>query len=471
MPEYSALFNCPGCGSPLRMLEGTISLRCPYCGLILRVGSPGRILKYFYGTTLDRRSARVVAERFLKRHQLSLVFREVRSQLYHLPFYRFRGMSYALFSEEEAREDPENPEFFRAFKKKVLEQKSRHYDLTIPAFGDDCFGLRSLGIRPQVVPMTTFSKESFPAESVAVDLTVTPEEAEEDAMGLFFYNLGWASMGKEYICSEMIGEGLSVIYYPVWALSIDHGEEKRTLLVDGLSKRVYYQIPRLLDYDPEGVDRSRAEELKPVQHKCPNCGFDLPVSEASLFYHCSNCGRSYLIKDDGYLKTEMKSATCEPGKEYHPFWRFPFSLSNGIDTVYGFSRVLTGEIPLIAKSKSKNPFYLYVPGFKAANLRALTNVGTRLCRIQPELKVERRAVPARAEMILPEGEALELGRFYWNVIRSKYQHLDRPDYEFKSCKTGPGELLWLSFTRPHYDRRKSTMQKVSIADKSLSRVR
>lgn len=461
MPDYSAVFNCPGCGSPLEILEGTISLRCPYCGLILRVGSPGRVLKYFYDTSLDDFAARFVAEGYLKKNGLSLKFRKVNSQLYHLPFYRFRGMSYALFSEAVSGED-QYPDYSTSSKKRVFQQKCRPYDLTIPAFGDVSFGLESLGIRPQVVPLAVFSKESFPEKSLAVDITVAPEQAEENAMRLFFYNLGWASMNKEYLCSEMIGEGLAVIYYPVWAYSIDQENEESTLFIDGLNKRVYHRIPCMLEYHASGSDRSRASALNPVQHKCPNCGFDLPVSESSLFYHCSNCGRSYLIKEEGYFKTEMKSAIHERGEHYHPFWRFAFSLSDGTDTVSGFSRILTGEIPLIAKSKAENPFYLYVPAFKAANLGALTNLGVGLCRVQPELEVERGLFSPTAEMVLPETEAKELARFYWNVMRCRYQYLNSSGYEFKSCKTSPGELIWLSFARPHYDSRPGRVKKASV---------
>jgi len=461
MSDYSAVFNCPGCGSPLEILEGTISLRCRYCGLILRVGSPGRILKYFYDTGLDDFAAKFAVERYLKNNGLSLKFRRVNSQLYHLPFYRFRGMSYALFSEKVAWHEG-NPGYPLAFKKRVFHQKCRHFDLTIPAFDDQSFGLDSLGIRPQVVPLKAFRKDNSPVGSAAVNVTISPEEAEERAMGMFFFNLGYASMNKEYLSSEMIGEGLAVIYYPVWAYSIQQGGGKSTLFVDGLNKRVYHEIPGAFEPQLSGSDQSRAEELSPVQHKCPNCGFDLPTSECSLFYHCSNCGRSYLIKDDGYFKTEMKSATHEPGEHYHPFWRFAFSLTDGTDTVSGFSKILTGEIPLIAKSKANNPFYLYVPAFRAVNLRVLTNVGVRLCRVQPELNLERKPFSPTAEMVLPETEAKELARFYWNVMRSKYQYLNSAGYEFKSCKVGPGELIWLSFTRPHYDTRPARVKKAAV---------
>ena len=101
----------------------------------------------------------------------------------------------------------------------------------------------------------------------------------------------------------------------------------------------------------------------------------------------------------------------------------------------------------MAKSKAENEFYLYVPAFSASNLKSLTDLGVRLCRVQPELNPETRSFSPAAEMILPESEALELARFYWNVIRARYRHLLKSDFDFASCTTEPGELIWLSLAR------------------------
>ena len=56
-------------------------------------------------------------------------------------------------------------------------------------------------------------------------------------------------------------------------------------------------------------------------------------------------------------------------------------------------------------------------------------------------------------MVLPESEAFELARHYWELIKSKYRHLEKPEFEFGSCKTGKGEIIWLSLSRPYYDNR------------------
>ena len=135
-----------------------------------------------------------------------------------------------------------------------------------------------------------------------------------------------------------------------------------------------------------------------------------------------------MISDDTYLTTELRSAKYEEGSYYHPFWRFPFAAGKDIDTVAKFSKILTGEIPLVAKNKAQNRFYLYVPGFKSMNLNSLTNVGIRVCCVQPLLEIVKESISFEAEMVLPESEALELARHYWDLIKSKYRHLEKPGF-------------------------------------------
>ncbi len=453
MSDYSARFNCPGCGSPLETLEGTISLRCTFCGQSMRIGSPGRILKYFYPPKLEGFAVKFSIEKHLKKKGLSLKYEEISRQLYYIPFYRFKGMAYTLFCEKTIECDEEDLESSIAIVKRDLQRKSAHFDLTIPAYDNEAFGLDSLGIRPEVMPLTALHNDNFPEDSIKIDIKLPSEEAKQNAMVMFFANVGFASLNKEVMSSEMIGEGLSVIYYPVWTFVMRQNDFVTTLFIDGLNKRVYHEIPGEIEIRSTGIDLSKAAELNPVQHKCPNCGFDLPISESSLFYYCENCFRSYMIKDDNYAPAELSSATYEEGNNYHPFWRFPLKLGDDIDTVSKYAKILTGEIPLIAKKKADNRFYLYVPGFKSMNLNSLTNVGIRICRVQPILELKKDSIPIFCEMILPESEALELARHYWDLIRLRYRHLEKPEFEFASCETGKGEIVWLTLSRQYYDSR------------------
>lgn len=152
----------------------------------------------------------------------------------------------------------------------------------------------------------------------------------------------------------------------------------------------------------------------------------------------------------------------ENGSRYHPFWRFQFAVGE-TDTVGKFSKILTGEIPLIKRSKANNPFYLYIPAFRSGNLNALTNLGRRLCRMQPELSFNNKSQPLSADMVLPESEGLELARFYWNLLRSKYMFLCGKKYDFESCDIKKGELIWLGLNRSYGGSKKVDFRKAQAS--------
>jgi hypothetical protein len=139
----------------------------------------------------------------------------------------------------------------------------------------------------------------------------------------------------------------------------------------------------------------------------------------------------------------IKNGVSGESEASAPFWRFPFTAGNGLDSVAGFAKILTGEIPLIAKNKAANRFYLYVPAFKQPDLDTLTTKGLRLCRTQPSLAFNDGDLNPQADAVLPESEALELARFYWEVMRSRYRQLGIPEFDFKIDNVGRGELIWL----------------------------
>jgi len=447
MADYRTRFNCPGCGSPLLTLEGAISLRCSFCGMVMRIGTPGRILKYYYESSLDTFALKFAVEKHLKDNsRLSSVVIEG-SRLFFLPFYRFRGMSYSLISEKKYEDNEIELDQTVIPSKTIFHQRCRHFDLTIPAFENRAFGLESLGIRPEVIPLNIFSRDILPAESVPVDINIGSVDAKKTAMGMFAFNLGFALEGKEHVISEMIAEGLSIIYYPVWSLAASVSEMPVHYFIDGLSKRVINETLEPFEYQSEKASLTLGDQFKPAPHRCPNCGADLPVSEASLIYYCSNCHKSYIVVSDGYRLTKTRSALIEQGKGYFPFWRFQFSGGKGENTVGDFAKILTGEIPLIAKNKAQNAFYLYVPAFKMPDLDNLTTLAIRLNRSQPILELSEDEITTAAEMILPEDEALELARFYWQVIRSKYRYLNVSAYDFsRGSIKGQGDLIWLTMT-------------------------
>jgi predicted RNA-binding Zn-ribbon protein involved in translation (DUF1610 family) len=292
-------------------------------------------------------------------------------------------------------------------------------------------------------------------------VTVSPGEARQKSLGLFAFNLGFALDGKECLISEIVGAKLSLIYYPVWAYCFEMDGSEKTAFLDGLSRRVINIVDGAYEYSAQGKDSGPSSGFSPVPHKCPNCGYDFPVSESALVYRCSNCGRFYIIHADGYSQIQTTGYVYEPSSSLYPFWKIPFEIGDDMTTVSQFSKILTGEIPLIAKNKAAQHFYLYMPAFVIPNLESLTTVGLRLCRTQPILSLGNSEIRLAGDVVLNDNDAFILAKFYWFLIRCRYRHLLESGYEFRPEMLGKPELVWLTVSIPGADKR-------PIADSSLA---
>ena len=445
--SFTARFNCPGCGSPLETPEGTISIRCNFCNLVMRIGSPDRILKYFYPGHLDDFALKFSLERHFKENIQLQDFRAIHKTLYFLPFYRFRGMAYALISEKKVEFETDESEPL-PIPNTLFYQKCRHFDLTIPGFDDAAFGLDTLGIRPAVVPLSLFDKDALDPESALLDITLSPADARQRSLAMFAFNLGFTLDGKECLISEIVGTRLSVIYYPVWGYSFHQGANLRTAFIDGLSKRVMNIVEGEYGRQAVGNDQSHSSHFSPVPHRCPNCGADFPVSESSIVYYCSNCSRFFIIDEDSYSEVNTSGFVYEPSKGHYPFWKFPITIGSNLKTVGQFSKILTGEIPLIAKDKAQQSFFLYVPAFSIPNLESLTTIGLRLCRTQPLYSLSNLDIAPSGDTVLSRHDAREIARFYWAIMRSRYRHLFENKYDLGSNSAGPAELVWVTLSIP-----------------------
>ena len=320
MADYQLKYNCPGCGKPSQTPEGAFTNRCEYCDLVVRIGAPGRVLKYFYESKIDVYGAKMAADRYLKANGLSLTGNVVKAVFYYLPFYRFRGM--ALDYLDSATEIIVATDGLPLPIKTRPELKAKDFDVTIPAFDSTVFNLTSLGVRPQSVPLFAFSREEIPADTIIVKSDITPQVAEDQAIALHHSNIALYNKTQP-LFSAMIGEQISRIYFPVWALTHEAGGDLRTIFIDGLAKRGYLQIAGEFNYNEKNTGDHHSYFIKPLRHQCPNCGADLNQQHFSLFYPCKNCGRSYILKGDGYIQVKCLSARATICA---PYWRFPLEI-------------------------------------------------------------------------------------------------------------------------------------------------
>jgi len=413
--------------------------RCEYCGLIVRIGSPHRVLKYFYSSKIDAYGARMAADRYLKSKGLSLTGSIEKAEFFYLPFYRFRGM--ALDYLAPSTEIIETSDGMPMPVKTKFKLKGKDFDVTTPAFSSDEFGITSLGIRPQAAALYAFSREEIPSEAIVVGSDITAAHAERQAMDLHRHNIGLYNK-SEAVCSAMIGEKISVIYFPIWAITHKTDGEYKTVLVDSLAKRGYAKIDKPFEYTGKKSIEQNSQFIKPLKHQCPNCGADLEEKRFSLFYQCVNCDRAYLITDDGYSQIQ-----CQAAEELlcAPYWRFPleFKHKTRYKTVRDFSKLLTAEIALLRKEKQENRFYLYSPAFKAADVVRWAKKAISILKTQPHAKLKNKPPAKGLDFYIDEPEAKEMAVFLWQMSAVKYARLQGPDFRFTESDMPAGEIVWL----------------------------
>lgn len=435
-------FKCPGCGSELETPEGAISNRCRYCGLVSRLGQPGRIVKQYYQSRLDDRGVRFVTDRHLKDAGRGLLAKVHTMRALYVPFYRFRGLSLTCLMKTRLENVPTLSS--AGIPLKSFEVRARNVDLTTMACSQNPVGMASLGIRPQAVPTYAYRDQELPTDAEVMSADIPPDQAEAAALKMNDATIVSSADDSEPGFSEMIGERQSLIYFPVHVLEGDSDGRRLTFYLDGLSKRVYREADEPWQAPELGDPAVGITDLRPEPHHCPNCGADFEPSDRSLFYGCRNCDRSWLLDRSGYRQIPEPTVARGEGALY-PFWRVPlaFDQPRRFNTVGAFARLLTADIPLLAKAKRDVTFYLYVPAFAGTDGERQLETAVRLTRTQPLIEPYRTQPHGAPPIVLPESEALEFASFTWNWLRMSYLNLQTEKFGYANARTAAAELIWL----------------------------
>jgi len=238
-----------------------------------------------------------------------------------------------------------------------LELRDRYVEKNFNGCHLEGVGLYSLGVRPSVLRLELFRKELLQSLGKIVPANLTPQEAWSRGMKTDKLN------PLRY--RRVIGQILSVIYFPFWFVEIKRGANTFLAIVDAVSKSIikldappslYGVLDRELDSEPPVVG------FRPLA--CPNCGWDLPVAPEHVTFYCSSCERNWQI-----LGSELTEATyriaATGGKKsreaarYLPFWVLE---AHGADDL---------------------PARYFLPAFRYRHLKSLSDLAIRISRQQP----------------------------------------------------------------------------------------
>jgi len=240
----------------------------------------------------------------------------------------------------------------------------------------------------------------------------------------------------------MIGEKISVIYFPVWAVTYNSRGEGKTVFVDAVAKRGYAGTEKPFEYKGQVSTGQNSHYIQLLKHQCPNCGADLKENHFSLFYPCTNCDRPYILSDDGYR--QVKCLAADP-QVCVPYWRFPleFQGRKRYKTVKDYYSLLTTEVALLRKEKRDNPFYLYSPAFKATDVNLWVKRAITILKTQPHDRLAEKFPKDGPVLCIDEDEAKETAIFLWRVIAERYGRLQTEGFYLDEDGLQPGEIIWL----------------------------
>jgi DNA-directed RNA polymerase subunit RPC12/RpoP len=244
--------TCTNCGGSLRIHEGERSIRCEYCGCALLVTRPKGVPSYILEPRISAGKARFAALKYLSTETKGRVKARHTAimdlNLINVPFWRMNGRLAGWMSGNEIiRHKVEVPvpgpngtkmvtrieEEKNPFSKIVFKQ----VEWSTPACVLRHLGLQGISLRTQFLDWDLFDYRIKEKLNVALPMK-TALQAEKD--GYNYLTTLTAPSGAMVKASrfELLGNKLSLYYYPVYILRYRHGDSIYSITIDGVDGHI-----------------------------------------------------------------------------------------------------------------------------------------------------------------------------------------------------------------------------------------
>ena len=342
---------CPQCGADVTLEVGDPVLSCTYCRTGLFLSSDGP-LRYRLGPPASG------------------------PDHFYLPFWRFRGLRFLVFTEP------------RTVQANLL-------DATVPAW-PKAPTQATLGLRPQLPGLRLTGGGPVSGGERPEDEALAEAEARVD----------WLESGKA-LFTRFVGETRSIVEAPFALEDGSRGARLRELLPDG----------RGYELDPDQSDALRSFQGRPHSNAglaflpliCPECGHDLPSDPNAVAFLCGECARAWRVNGAGFSPLPYAAGAAPPGSRFFPFWELSFTAEGlPLRTRADLSRWAAAYRP-VPPVWGEEPCRALVPGFKV-HPRSFLRLA-RLLSLAPVEVSDQPLSPSRpfqAEPVrLPHAEAVQ----------------------------------------------------------------
>ena len=452
MQRLKASATCPSCGAPFELLEGANVAACPFCSLPLLIQPENNILRYYVRPRVKKRSIPFLVDRFRKKNGLSLPKRVGQTELFYLPFWRFTAqVFYAILRQPDLSSVLENPDQ----EHKTDELLTKDWDLNFSAHTSNDLGMTTLGMRPDWLKLRILTdRDQLEPPGEVLSVESSSSALKERALKSLRFFVEKKKEPEDEVVLRLLEEHMSLIYFPLWVANFVAPEGEFFHVIDGVTKRTLKEGKGRFERKPgKRKGRGEADRLRILPHRCPNCGWDLPVKSFHVIFPCSNCGRLWKLDDGRYRQARGEVAgpadrfeinSSHPAT-YYPFWVFEIKLGQGRNISIGeMSELLPFEIGLFQAKNKSQPFLFYVPAFELRNLSKIPDIGRAFVCNQPDLKRER---PNRADLkgvLISEGDAKKIAEILWLSLIWRRAGLRSDD---KTPTFEKGRILWCPFVQ------------------------
>lgn len=385
--------QCPQCGGPVSLAETDRFFACDYCRVRLYITAEG---PFHYRLTPKTEGDGLV----------------------HIPYWRFKGVSYAL---------------------RNAQVQHRILDMTRVAVPNNYLPY-SLGVRPQAVPLTfvtaktagSFLPPATPLKDIldGIDKQLTHREMRAD--------MTRTMKPAENIERAYIGETASVIFLPVLP--------KGNQLQDGISAAMQYQTgpgtTSLIDAASGAADWS--PRFLPAL--CPACGWDLDGQRESCVFACDNCNRAWM--PDRQELTEVRMGAVPRRMEsskYIPFWKIRPRV-NGVALETYADLIRYANLPkAVIKRWESQEMVFWTPAFKVRPKLFLLLAGMLTISPPDNIVRDRVRLSPAYPVTLPLSEAEEsLKTVLASLVENKRHVFEK--LGDVTIQTKDSELIYLPFT-------------------------
>ncbi|MFC1475107.1 hypothetical protein ACFLQG_00530 [Candidatus Zixiibacteriota bacterium] len=373
--------TCPGCAGELELDQDFFVLNCHHCGSVHRLILPDIPSAFLAPVNTSKREARFSIDRYLKEKDYPLTDKNLQLKRVYYPYWkidaillRFRKSMYrdAYYDEETNTE--------------VVVSEKMNKDISLLPYtttlGAGCHydGIPdTLGMRTDYIKLMPYSNENINEKFHSYPVARSWEEIRLNLCA----NL--ASIGciddNEFGVNktQLFNPKAVMVYFPFYVFETFNDYGFNRYVVDGVTGRMVNHIKELeMDTGVVSTDSPDIDfgSLKVVEHRCSNCGEDLPA-EQSYVYICHNCQSLQVLDKTEYLINEIfevKPEVNQNDNEYFPFWFLKMSEADAVRLKPVFGGIYSSD-------------RMVIPAFKVANLDAMFKLSKRLSSAFPKMSL------------------------------------------------------------------------------------